>query len=237
MTSPPPLTSTLPRLRAMVVRQTLSKQVFVTLRKAIVSGDLRPGTRLKETEIARSLGASRTPVREAFAQLQHVGLARPLKSGGLVVTELSEHDLCEISGLLQVLESYAARLAAERITAHQLDKLDSVCHRAEMIAGQDTERLSELNQQFHELIIEASANQRLQGIIGTLRVALQPYRAMFSPAFRIHSMHEHRQAIELLRVRDAEGLSRLMTSHNDTARQAIVEGIRAQVRRIASTAS
>lgn len=222
-----------PKLRAVVARQTLAKQIYLSLKKAIVDGDLRPGTRLKEAEVAVSLGASRTPVREAFSRLQHEGLARPLKSGGFTVAELSERDLREVLGLLQVLESYAARLAAERITPKQVERLDAVCSRAEKLLDTDSEKLSELNQRFHELIIEASNHARLQGLIGSLRVAMQPYRALFSPTFRVQSVRDHRQAIELLRVRDADRLGQLMARHLETAEDAIAKSIRAQARRFA----
>lgn len=224
-----------PRLRALIERQTLADQVYGSIKKAIVEGDLRPGERLREAEIALSLGASRTPVREALSRLEQEGLVQSLKTGGSTVVELSENEMREIFGLIQVLETYASRLAAERITPKQLERLDVVCSRAEQLASTEREKISELNWKFHELLIEVSGNQRLQTLISSLRSAMQPYRALtlHSSKFRGQSVKDHRRVIELLQKRDADGLATLMSAHLGVAQEATLDGIRAQAERLA----
>ncbi len=225
------------KLRAITQRQTLADQIYASLKQAIVAGDLRPGERLKEAEVALSLGASRTPVREAFSRLEHEGLVRSLRSGGSTVVELSETEMREIFGLIQVLETYAVRLASERITSSQIERLDEVCRRAEQLTESDREKLGELNRKFHQLVIEASGNQRLQILVGSLRSAMQPYRALTlqSQKFRAASVQDHRRMIELLQAADAEALGRLMTAHLETAQQVTLDGIMAQAQRLART--
>jgi DNA-binding GntR family transcriptional regulator len=225
-----------PKLRATVERQTLAEQVYASLKKAIVSGDLQPGERLKELEIARSLGASRTPVREAMSWLEQEGLLKPLRSGGLTVVELSEVDVEEIFGLLQVLESYAGRLAADRITEKQLERMEAVCQRAEQLADGERERLSEVKWKFHELLIEAAENRRLQDLIRTLRASMQPYRAvtLTSDEFRGRSVADHREMISLLRAKAGDRVERLMFEHIGIARRVTIAGLRDRAGRLAS---
>lgn len=225
-----------PKLRATVERQTLAEQVYAFLKNAIVSGDMHPGERLKELELGRSLGASRTPVREALSWLEQEGLVKPLRSGGLMVVELTESDVDEIFGLIQVLESYAGRLAAARITARGLERLKSLCDRAERLPDEERERLSELNWKFHELLIEAAGQQRLQELIRNLRSAMQPYRAvtLASGEFRARSVAEHREMIALLRARDGLRVQQLMFDHIGAARDVTIAGLRERAGRLAA---
>ena len=206
-----------------VERLTLADQVYTSLKRRIISGDLRPGERLKELEIARELGASRTPVREALSRLEQEGLVQPFPSGGLTVVKLSANDVKEIYGLLRVLETYGIRLAAERITAKQLDRLESLCTRAEQAGAEDIDRLIELNARFHDLLIEVTAHRRLKELVGQLRTALQPYRIVTmlrpdfhgSPQFRELMVHQHSEIAKALRVRDVERLVELVVEHSE----------------------
>ena len=209
----------LSKLRLTVERLTLADQVYTSLKKAIVDGDLRPGERLKETEIALSLGASRTPVREALSRLQQEGLVRQMRSGGLVVVQLSEDDVREIFGLIMALESYAARLAAERVTEEQLEHLRSICDRADGLAKSGAAGLNEVNYQFHHMLIEATGQRRLGEIIGNLRTAMQPYRAvtLATASFRAQSVRDHRAMLDLLARRDGDRLATLVVEHLQTA--------------------
>ena len=206
-----------------VERNTLADQVYSFLKKGIISGDLQPGERLKELEIAQSLGASRTPVREALSRLEQEGLVQPFPSGGLTVVKLSANDVKEIYGLLRVLESYGIRLAAERITPKQLERLEALCDRAEQLGTEDIDRLIELNGRFHELLIEVTAHRRLRELVGQLRTALQPYRIVTmlrpdfhgSPQFRDLMVRQHSEIAKALRARDVDRLVEIVVEHNE----------------------
>ncbi len=223
------------RLAAVTERLTLADQVYSSIKQAIISGDLRPGERLREVEVAASLGASRTPVREALSRLEQDGLVKSLKTGGSIVVELSINEMREIFDLIQVLETYAVKAASERITPNQLEKLDMVCSRAERAAINNYETVGELNRTFHELIVDAAGSQRLKVLIGNLRSAMQPYRALalHSKKFREQSVRDHRRMIDLLKNGDTESLGLLMAKHLGEAQEATLEGIRAQAERFA----
>jgi DNA-binding GntR family transcriptional regulator len=206
-----------------VERHTLADQVYTFLKKGIINGDLQPGERLKELEIAQSLGASRTPVREALSRLEQEGLVQPFPSGGLTVVKLSAGDVKEIYGLLRVLESYGIRLAVERVTSKQLDRLEQLCLRAEQLGPEEIDRLIELNGRFHELLIEVTAHRRLKELVGQLRTALQPYRIVTmlrpdfhgTPQFRDLMVHQHSEIARALRARDVDRLVDLVVEHNE----------------------
>ena len=222
------------RLDAVSERLTLADQVYSSIKKAIIDGDLRPGERLREVEIAATLGASRTPVREALSRLEQDGLVQSLKTGGSIVVELSIPEMREIFDLIQVLETYAVRAACDRITPKQLEKLDTVCAKAEQAVKTNYDKVSELNRTFHELIIEAAGSQRLKVLIGNLRSAMQPYRALtlHSNKFREQSVRDHRQIVKLLKNGDVEALGALMGKHLGEAQEATLEGIQAQAERL-----
>lgn len=95
-------------------RKSLGQHVFENLKNAIVKGDMQPGGRLIESRLAETLGISRTPVREAIHKLEREGYLRKLSRGGFSVLGLSREDVEETFGIRSVLESYAARLAAEK---------------------------------------------------------------------------------------------------------------------------
>ena len=215
----------------MVERHTLADQVHTSLKKAVLEGDLRPGERLKELEIAQSLGASRTPVREALSRLEQEGLVQPFPSGGLTVVELSTNDVEEIFGLLKVVESYACKLALENITEKQLEKIESICVRAEQLPGEENERRIDLNQRFHAMLIEVTGRRRLIEFVTNLRSAMQPYRIIAmnssafqgSPEFLDLMVRDHTEIAQALRARDEERLVRLVHAHNEVAKRSLIE--------------
>ncbi len=225
-----------PKLTTPVERRTLADQIYASLKQAIVSGELRPGERLKEVELGRLLGASRTPVREALTWLEQEGLVTPRPIVGLTVAELSEDDMQEIFGLLKVLESYAAELAADGMSEKQLQRLEAVCAQAEEMAQIGDDHLSDLNWRFHELLVEGSGNRRLQAVIKTLRTSMQPYRALTltSTRFRRQSVSDHRQIVMLLRTKAKEQLHALMTEHLEVAQQVTVTALRDRASRLAA---
>jgi DNA-binding GntR family transcriptional regulator len=96
--------------------QTLREKILENIRDAILKGDLKPGERVSEPDIAERYGISRTPIREAFRQLESEGYLTVIPRKGAVVAKHSEKDIEEFYSIKSVLEGYAAQLAAERMT-------------------------------------------------------------------------------------------------------------------------
>ncbi len=135
--------------------------VIASIEKALFSRQLKPGDRVVETEIARQTGISRGPVREALQQLVGEGVLVNHPYHGTFVARWTARDVSEVYGLRAVLESYAVRLALERMTDGILAKLESIIEEmCELARRGDGEGVSELDIQFHEQINEFS-DQRL----------------------------------------------------------------------------
>src|SRR5438132_4484728 len=137
------------------------------IRDAIVDGRLEPGRRLKEEELARELGISRTPVREALLVLQSEGLVAAEPNRGATVRSHDAEDLDDLYQLRALLEGYAARRAAARISEEALAGLRASCERfaALVDAGAELRDVVRENNVFHSAILDAAGSLRLGGMV------------------------------------------------------------------------
>ena len=201
----------------LVARHSLADAVYDHLRQRIVTGALHSGERLMEPALAESLGVSRTPVREALRRLEQEGLVRRNpRDQGRYIQGLAFEEIGEVLGVRAVLEGYAARLAAERVTNEELDVLAST-HALAKTALEDTdlERLVELNTQFHDGIIAASRAPHCAALIEQLRDRILQYRSAFlrRERRRLESFGEHEAILAALKERDADRAETLLRGH------------------------
>ncbi len=142
--------------------KSLREIALSAIRQAILRGDLKPGQRLLESEIAGQMGTSRAPVREALRQLETEGLVVSQAHRGAFVAKLSAQDVSEICALRAAVESMAARIVTEQASPETLVELrqavDDMAHAA---AAGDLARLAALDMAFHEALCRASGNSRL----------------------------------------------------------------------------
>ncbi len=132
------------------------------IRRAIIDGRLAPGRRLKEEELARELGISRTPVREALLMLESEGLVELIPKRGASVRAYAVDDLDDMYQLRALLEGYAARRAATRISPEDVARLEESCARFDRLrAEDDLLELVKENLFFHNVILEAAGSERL----------------------------------------------------------------------------
>lgn len=143
-------------------KRLLDEEVADRLREAILRGELKSGTRLTELALAAEWQVSQATVRAALKILQGDGLVEYRKRRGTFVTAITEADVLEIYTLRDTLESFAARRAAQRVTAHGRKTLERIMQsmRAAARAG-DRKRMLELDFQFHRAIVNMSGHQRL----------------------------------------------------------------------------
>lgn len=151
------------RLFAPPVQRALRNDVYEALRRAVVSGALKPGQRLNEAEIARQMQISRAPIREAIRQLEQEGLLASVPRRGTFVVSLSTDDVEEVYTLRADLEARAVRRALSRLTADDLATLEShvATMRAAALAG-DIAQLLAADIDFHRTIVEAAGWARLR---------------------------------------------------------------------------
>ena len=200
------------------------------IREAIMDGTLSPGQRLKEEELARELGISRTPVREALLILQTEGMIEAAPNRGAAVRSFDAADLGEMYLLRAAVEGLAARLAAERVTARSLSKLRRSCDRFEAVcAGGTLKELVRDNLHFHDTILEIAGSERIAHLVRSVTVLPLVYKSYlwYSPSQKLISAHHHRLIVYALEARDPERAESVMKQHVFEARDVLVRRLSA----------
>jgi DNA-binding GntR family transcriptional regulator len=199
------------------------------IREAIVDGRLEPGRRLKEEELARELGISRTPIREALLMLQAEGLVDAIPNRGAMVSVHTPEDLDDLYQLRALLEGYAARRAATRISDTQVEVLRESCARFDRLdPDTDLREVVRENMLFHSTIFEAAGSSRLESMVRRVVELPLVYKSYiwYSPDQQRISVHYHRQIANALAARDAERAELIMKEHIFEARDLLVARLR-----------
>jgi DNA-binding GntR family transcriptional regulator len=199
------------------------------IREAIVDGRLEPGRRLKEEELARELGISRTPIREALLILQSEGLVEAAPNRGATVRAHTAEDHDDLSQLRALLEGHAARRAAARIGAREVTKLRRSCDRFEKLdAERELRELVRENMLFHQTIHDVAGSHRLATLVRQVIELPLVYRSYiwYSPEQKRFSEHYHRQITAALAAHDAERAELVMKEHVFEARDLLVSRVR-----------
>jgi len=195
------------------------------LAQAILSGDLPPGTRLREQNLAKSFSVSRTPVREALILLSASGLAHLEPNRGATVLQLTAADVSEVYHLRAVLESESAALAAGRITPEVTVLLFKICDRmAELREAPASEQLA-ADTEFHYTIAEASGSSRLHALVRQVSAIPVAYRSAiaYTGADMGEAERQHRGIAGAIRRQDHGEARRLMRSHVEWAGRLAVD--------------
>jgi DNA-binding GntR family transcriptional regulator len=199
------------------------------IRRAITEGRLQPGERLKEEELARELGISRTPVREALLILQAEGLVDAAPNRGATVQSLSLTELIDLYDLRALLEGAAARLAARSITPEQVAKLRASCDRLDQLPEDASLReLVDENLVFHLTVLEATGSARLAGMMRSLIEIPLVYRShIWYSDDRQEIAARYREITDALEAHDAAHAELLMWQHINQARETLAAQVQA----------
>lgn len=136
--------------------------VFNTLREAILKGELKPGERLMELQLASKLGVSRTPIREAIRMLEQEGLAVTIPRRGAEVARMTEKDMEDVLQIRAALDELAVQLATEQITDEQFDALEQARQNFEnSLKSDDVKEIAQADVAFHDAIYNATGNAKL----------------------------------------------------------------------------
>jgi len=203
-------------LQAFQERKSLGEHVFESLKHSIVRGKISSGEWLVESHIAETLGISRTPVREAIHKLEREGLIERQPRGGFTVLGLEREDIEETFGIRSVLEGYAARLAAVKHAAQELEDLENKIDEFQTaLDHKKMNLLPAINTEFHDLLYSLSKSPKLINMINGLRDQIYRYRQMIlkERKFASTSNLDHKKMLKYIRKRDAEGAERLVRDH------------------------
>jgi DNA-binding GntR family transcriptional regulator len=195
---------------AIISKKPLREDIHALLRERIVKGNLLPGNRLQDVQLAAELGVSRTPVREALLRLERDGLVESDPNRGFFVASLSRKEVAEIYPMVWALECLAL-VSSKPATSPQIQALREI--NAEMAAVTDNPlRRQELDLRWHQTLLESCVNERLKELLAALKQIVRRYECVYmrDPALVRRSVRDHAEILEALIKKKPKLASRLL---------------------------
>lgn len=210
---------------AAIERRTLHDEVVERMRDLIIEGHLKAEERINETELCRSLGVSRTPVREAIKTLASEGLIELVRNKGAIVKRLGVGEIEDMLEAVRVIERYAAEVGVERASRSEIDAIVAM-HKRMQAYYKSKDRLPyyKLNQSIHAAIVALTQNNTLIASHEALQMRLRRMRYVGNELAASWSgaMREHEAMIKALKKRDAAGLKDAISIHLDHTRERLI---------------
>lgn len=203
--------------------------VFQTLRQAILKGELEPGERLMEIQLAERLGVSRTPVREAIRKLELEGLVVMVPRKGAEVASITEKNVRDVLEVRKALEELAVTLACQRMDESQFGQFDE--HNQifkEALRANDLMEIAKQDIDFHEVIYMAAGNERLQQMLNHLQEQMYRYRMEYikDEQQRSKLVQEHQEIAEAIQTRNIERAKSAIRLHIDNQEMTVSQKIK-----------
>lgn len=203
--------------------------VFNTLRQGILRGLLPPGLRLMEIQLAKQLGVSRTPVREAIRKLELEGLVVTIPRKGAEVAEITPKDLHDVLEVRCALEALAVELACQAITDEELNELGLYLEKFKtLVPTGDINALAECDVAFHDVIINCTGNNRLIQMLNNLREQMYRYRLEYLKDNATHPLliREHQEIISCLRTKNIAGAKSVISEHINKQYEDVIQSLK-----------
>ena len=203
--------------------------VFNTLRQAILRGELKPGERLMEIQLANKLGVSMTPIREAIRKLELEGLVLMIPRKGAEVADISEKSLRDVLEVREALEELAVQLACDKITKEEIEDLKKAAEDfKKILKSRDITEIAEADVRFHDIIFMATDNQKLVQLLNNLREQMYRFRVEYLKNEEVHPqlIAEHEKIIEHIMERDKAKASAIVSEHINNQVEGVIDIIR-----------
>jgi DNA-binding GntR family transcriptional regulator len=209
-------------------RDSTPERIATQLRSGIVSGRLAPGQALREVEIARQLGVSRGPVREAFQRLIQEGLLEAHPARGVFVPQLAADDIADLYLARGAVEIAAAQLLASSGTPEAFADLSAALAELRAAPADDWDELARLDLQLHEILVRSTGSKRLARMFGTLAVETRLCMVALESFYprRADLVTEHAEIVEAITQRDAATATRLIERHMSDSVQRLAGPVR-----------
>ena len=195
--------------------------VFNTLRQAILRGELKPGERLMEIQLANKLGVSRTPIREAIRKLELEGLVLMIPRKGAEVAEITEKNMRDVLEVRKALEELAVQLACDKITKEEIEEMKKAAEDfKKILKSKDITEIAEADVRFHDIIYMATDNQKL--------IQMYRYRVEYLKREEAHPqlIAEHAAIIEYISKGEKKAATDIMCKHIDNQVTTVIDVIR-----------
>lgn len=202
--------------------------VFNTLRKAILKGELAPGERLMEKQLAEKMGVSRTPIREAIRKLELEGLVIMVPRKGAEVAKITEQDIKDVLEVRAALESLAVKLACKKMTKENIEELIRVNSEFTRAARNvDVDVIIEKDIEFHDVIYHSTKNEKLIQIINNLREQIYRFRVEYIRQMSDFSklIKEHEDILESIKNRNTKLAQEIASKHIENQEKAVISRI------------
>lgn len=213
--------------KAQIKHQTLREKILEDIRDAIVSGEFKAGCRISEPDLTERYGISRTPIREALRQLESEGYLKVIPRRGAIVSEFNRKEVEEFYAIKGVLEGYAACCACEKLSLKDLYRLQAINDKlAELAQSGDVRGFFKIHDDFHEVFIRASKNEKLHELVSNLVTKFQLLRfsSLSLPGRMATSVQEHNKIIDAFRNKDAELAETLVRINAEYSGQVLIDG-------------
>jgi DNA-binding GntR family transcriptional regulator len=197
-----------------------------SLRRTFIAGELKPGERVRQEEIAERLGLSLAPVREALAVLEQESRLTYQPRRGYFVTELDLDDLREIYDLRRLVEGRAARRALPLLDADAHQRIELAARDCAAAVGRaDVTAELEANRRFHFAVLEAPGQTHTMRVVRLLWDSTETYRALYydDPADRDDSLAAHERIVDAVVAADADRLVAALDAHREAALERLAE--------------
>ena len=208
-----------------MVSQVLGAEVAEEQDATQVRDDALGNIRLRQDTIAETLDISLTPVREAFSQLAAEGILKHVPHKGVVVAKIptTAESIREIYLIRSVLEALAVELSAANLREDDLARLESLQRQmSDLVKGQSTDLLKELNYEFHMYLYESCGSPQLKGMIGELWNQFPWSDLLQIPGLAQESMHQHAKLLEAMRDGNGELGAQIMKRHIEMAGEVLI---------------
>jgi DNA-binding GntR family transcriptional regulator len=204
-------------------------RVSAEIRNKIISGDLPPGTRLRERDLAEELGVSRIPIREALTHLEADGFITSQSHRGAIVTELTLRDVQELFDVRLGVEVYAARLAAQRVAngADPAAVREAMARAEYALTAGDAGQIAEANADLHEAIVTLAGNSLLTAMMQSVFGRNRWIFRMTSDRDPVVACSEHRELCDVISAGDADFTAATAYAHIERGRKPTLETLRA----------
>jgi len=216
----------------------LRNQAYSYIQQKILSGELPVGQQVSEASLAREIGISRTPVREAIQQLGREGLVEQVPRLGTIVKALDRRDIVELYELREALEPFAVGHAAQRIRPAELERCSRLCDEihilneeareagVERLTGAKLRRFLAADMGFHMMLVRAAGNERIQKIIADSRVLIRifnTHRQEHDRRILNETEQFHSQILSAVREQDSERARSIMGEHIAASKRETLE--------------
>lgn len=200
--------------------------VFNTLREAILKGELTPGERLMEKQLAEKMGVSRTPIREAIRKLELEGLVIMVPRKGAEVAKITEKDIKDVLEVRATLEALAVKLACRKMDEEHLIKLKKVNEEFTQAAKEnDIDLLVKKDVEFHDIIFDSTDNDKLIQIINNLREQIYRFRVEYIRMKEDCSVlaKEHDEILKSIEAKNERHAKEIVAKHVENQEKAVIE--------------